>query len=180
MSQDGLGPKQIERIEELVREIEDLPDVNSRSTAAELVQLLLEFYGQGIARMLAIAGKGGADGARVVDAFARDNLVSQILMLHDLHPVDLPTRIGQALDKVRPLLHSHGGDVELLGIDNGLVRLRLEGSCHGCPSSTLTLKNAIQEAIYEFAPDISGLDVAGLAEPRPPAGFVPLEAIQLR
>jgi Fe-S cluster biogenesis protein NfuA len=180
MSQDGLGPKQIARIEELVREIEDLPDVNSRSTAAELVQLLLAFYGQGIARMLAIAGKGGADGARVVDAFARDNLVSQILMLHDLHPVDLPTRIGQALDKVRPLLHSHGGDVELLGIDNGLVRLRLEGSCHGCPSSTLTLKNAIQEAIYEFAPDISGLDVAGLAEPRPPAGFVPLEAIQLR
>ena len=66
------------------------------------------------------------------------------------------------------------------GFENGLVRLRLEGSCHGCPSSTLTLKNAIEEAIYEFAPDISGLDVAGLVEPRPPSGFVPLEAVALR
>jgi Fe-S cluster biogenesis protein NfuA len=180
MSHDGLGPKQIARIEELVHEIEALPDVTSRATAAELVQLLMEFYGQGLARMLAIAGQNGAAGAGVVDAFTRDAMVSQLLMLHNLHPVDLPTRIGQALDKVRPLLHSHVGDVELLCIENGLVRLRLEGSCHGCPSSTLTLKHSIEEAIYEFAPDISGLDVAGLVEPRPAPGFVPLETIQLR
>lgn len=183
MSQDGLGPKQIARIEELVHEIENLPDANSRSAAAELVQLLMEFYGQGLSRILAIAAKasvGEASGKGLVDAFAADALISQLLVLHGLHPVDMPTRIGQALDKVRPLLHSHGGDVELLGIENGLVRLRLEGSCNGCPSSTLTLKNAIEEAIYEFAPDINGLDVAGLAQPRPPAGFVPLETIQLR
>ena len=60
MSQDGLGPKQIARIEELVHEIEALPDPNSRATAAELVQLLMDFYGQGLARMLAIAGKAGS------------------------------------------------------------------------------------------------------------------------
>jgi Fe-S cluster biogenesis protein NfuA len=180
MSHDGLEPKQIARIEELAREIEALPDANSRATAAELVQLLMEFYGQGLARMVAIAGQGDAAQAGIVDAFARDTIVSQLLMLHGLHPVDLPTRVGKALDKVRPLLHSHGGDVELLGIENGLLRLRLEGSCHGCPSSTLTLKNAIEEAIYEFAPDISGLDVAGLVEPRPAPGFVPLETLQLR
>jgi len=177
MSQDGLGPKQMARIEELVHEIEALPDEKSRSTAAELVQLLMEFYGQGLARMVAIAGKAGSG---VADAFAKDAMVAQLLMLHDLHPEDLPTRIGHALEKVRPLLHSHGGDVELLGIDNGFVRLRLEGSCHGCPSSTMTLKNSIEEAIYEFAPDVSGLDVAGLAEARAPVGFVPLETIQLR
>ena len=177
MSQDGLGPKQMARIEELVHEIEALPDEKSRSTAAELVQLLMEFYGQGLARMVAIAGKAGSG---VADAFAKDAMVAQLLMLHDLHPEDLPTRIGHALEKVRPLLHSHGGDVELLGIDNGFVRLRLEGSCHGCPSSTMTLKNSIEEAIYEFAPDVNGLDVAGLAEARAPVGFVPLETIQLR
>ena len=61
MSQEGLGPKQIARIEELVHEIEALPDPNSRATAAELVQLLMDFYGQGLARMLAIAGKAGSD-----------------------------------------------------------------------------------------------------------------------
>jgi Fe-S cluster biogenesis protein NfuA len=177
MNVGGLGPKQMARIEELVHEIETLPDAKSRETAAEMVQLLMEFYGQGLARMLAIAGSAEAP---VVDSYGQDPLVSQILMLHGLHPVDLPARIEKALEKVRPLLHSHGGDVELLGIENGLVRLRLEGSCHGCPSSTMTLKNAIQEAIYEFAPDVGGLDVAGLAGPSPPAGFVPLEAVALR
>jgi len=177
MTAEGLGPQQMARIEELVQEIETLPDARARETAAELVQLLMELYGQSLARMLAIAG--GSE-INVVDAYGQDPVVSQLLMLHGLHPVDLPTRVERALEKVRPLLHSHGGDVELLGIENGLVRLRLEGSCHGCPSSTMTLKNAIQEAIYEFAPDIGGLDVAGLAEPRPPAGFVPLEAIALR
>jgi Fe-S cluster biogenesis protein NfuA len=177
MTGQGLGPQQMARIEELVQVIESLPDAKSRETAAELVQLLMEFYGQGLARMLAIAGSAEA---RVVDTYGQDPLVSQLLMLHGLHPVDLATRVEKALEKVRPLLHSHGGDVELLGIESGLVRLRLEGSCHGCPSSTMTLKNAIQEAIYEFAPDIGGLDVAGLAEPHPPAVFVPLEAVALR
>jgi Fe-S cluster biogenesis protein NfuA len=180
MTQDGLGPKQIARIEELVNEIEALPDPNSRATAAELVQLLLEFYGQGLSRMLALAGQSGGSETGVVSAFAKDPLVSQLLMLHGIHPLELSTRVGRALDKVRPLLHSHGGDVELLGIEEGRVRLKLQGSCHGCPSSTLTLKNAIEEALYEFAPDISGLDVAGLVEPRPPSGFVPLETVQLR
>ena len=56
MTADGLGPKQMARIEELVQEIEALPDAKTRETAAELVQLLMEFYGQGLARMLAIAG----------------------------------------------------------------------------------------------------------------------------
>jgi Fe-S cluster biogenesis protein NfuA len=184
MSQNGLVPKQMERIEQLVHELEALPDSKSRETAVELLQLLMEFYGQGLARILAIAGQTGAAGTEIVNRFTGDPLVANLLMLHSLHPVDLPTRVEQALNKVRPLLHSHGGDVELLGIENGQVRLRLEGSCHGCPSSAMTLKHAIEEAIYEFAPDIAGLDVAGVVEsrttaPPPSSGFVPLEAIQL-
>jgi Fe-S cluster biogenesis protein NfuA len=121
-------------------------------------------------------------GNETTTRLAADPLVANLLMLHNLHPVDLPTRVEQALVKVRPLLHSHGGDVELLGIEEGQVRLRLQGSCHGCPSSAMTLKHAIEEAILEFAPDIAGLDVAGVVDSRatlPKSGFVPLEAIQL-
>jgi Fe-S cluster biogenesis protein NfuA len=102
------------------------------------------------------------------------------LMLHDLHPVDLPTRVEQALEKVRPLLRSHGGDVELVDLSDGVVKLKLDGSCHGCPSSSITLRNAIEEAIFEFAPDIERLEVAGVVEPPPASGFVPLEAIRVR
>ena len=70
-----------------------------------------------------------------------------LLLLHGLHPLDLEARVRQALDKVRPYLRSHGGNVELLGVDEGVVRLRLEGSCHGCPSSAATMRQTIEEAI---------------------------------
>ena len=89
--------------------------------------------------------------------------------------------VEQAIEKVRPLLRSHGGDVELTDLTDGVVQLKLQGSCHGCPSSAQTLRNAIEEAIFEFAPDIKRLDVAGVVEQPPPSsGFVPLEAIRLK
>jgi Fe-S cluster biogenesis protein NfuA len=84
-------------------------------------------------------------------------------MLHGLHPVPLETRVRAALDDVRPYLESHGGNVELLSLEGGVARLRLEGSCSGCPSSTVTLKLAIEDAIYKAAPDIAGVEADGAA-----------------
>jgi Fe-S cluster biogenesis protein NfuA len=81
--------------------------------------------------------------------------------LYGLHPLDLETRVRQALEQVRPYLQSHGGNVELLGVEGGIIRLRLQGSCHGCPSSAQTLKSTIEEAIAEKAPDAAGLQVEG-------------------
>jgi Fe-S cluster biogenesis protein NfuA len=179
MSNNGQMPKDMQRIEELVQQIEATADPNFRAMAVELVQLLMELHGSGIARMLKIVSQTGAAGTDIVKRFSRDDLVGQLLMLYDLHPVDLETRIKQALDKVRPMLKSHGGDVELLSVEDGLVRLRLNGSCNGCPSSSLTLKNAIEEAIYEAAADIAGLEVVGVVDQPPSSGFVPLEIIKL-
>ena len=65
----------------------------------------------------------------------------------------------QALDKVRPLFALSRGNVELLGLSGGVVRLRMLGSCDGCPSSAMTLKHAIEAAIYEKAPDVTGIEV---------------------
>ena len=62
----------------------------------------------------------------------------------------------EALDSVRPYMESHGGDVELLGIEDGVARLRLEGSCHGCAASASTLELAIEEALQATAPDLEG------------------------
>jgi Fe-S cluster biogenesis protein NfuA len=179
MSNNGQMPKDMQRIEELVQQIEATADPNFRAMAVELVQLLMELHGSGIARMLKIVSQTGAAGTDIVKRFSQDDLVGQLLMLYDLHPVDLETRIKQALDKVRPMLKSHGGDVELLSVEDGLVRLRLNGSCNGCPSSSLTLKNAIEEAIYEAAADIAGLEVVGVVDQPPSSGFVPLKIIKL-
>jgi len=113
----------------------------------------------------------------LIEKFASDELLGALFMLHGLHPIDLETRVAQALVEVRPYLQSHGGNVELLKVEDGVAYLRLEGSCHGCPSSTMTLKMAIEEAIYKAAPDLDDLKVEGVVEPPPrigqPVAFIP-------
>jgi Fe-S cluster biogenesis protein NfuA/nitrite reductase/ring-hydroxylating ferredoxin subunit len=107
-------------------------------------------------------------------------MVGGLLLLHGLHPVSLEARVQQALDKVRPYLASHGGSVQLLSVsEEGGIRLRLEGSCHGCASSAMTLKFAIEQAIREGAPDAFAVEVEGVVEqPAQPTGFVPLTQIK--
>ena len=90
--------------------------------------------------------------------------------MHGLHLLDLESRVRHALEKVGPRLAQHGGSVDLLGVTReGVVKLRLAGNCHGCPSSILTLKFSIEEAIYAAAPDVTSLEVGGTT-PLEPAG----------
>ena len=117
----------------------------------------------------------------VLDALAGDDLVASLLLIHDLHPEDVSTRVERALDSVRPYLGSHGGDVELLGItDEGVVRLRLLGSCDGCSSSAATMSLAIEDAISQAAPEVTGFDVQSpAARPSAPPGrgLIPLAVV---
>jgi Fe-S cluster biogenesis protein NfuA/nitrite reductase/ring-hydroxylating ferredoxin subunit len=159
--------ERVTRMEALLGEIETLSDPNARSKAAEVVGVLLDLYGEGLARMMEVVAEG-EERERTFDAFAEDELVSHLLLLHGLHPLDLETRVVRALEEVRPYLLSHGGNVELLGVEEGVARLRMQGSCSGCPSSTVTLKLAIEEAIQKTAPDLERIQAEGVAEePRP-------------
>ena len=165
--------ERVARIETLLGEIETLADPNARSKAAEMAQVLLELYGEGLARMMEVVARGD-EGERTFKVFAEDELISHLLLLHGLHPLDVETRVVQALEEVRPYLQSHGGNVELLGIEGGVARVRLQGSCDGCPSSTVTLKLAIEEAVLKAAPDLEGIEAEGVTEPppRPATTFV--------
>jgi Fe-S cluster biogenesis protein NfuA/nitrite reductase/ring-hydroxylating ferredoxin subunit len=128
--------------------------------------------------LLEITAQTEASGLALIDIFAGDDLLSSLFMLHGLHPLNIETRVMQALDEVRPYLKSHGGNVEFVKVEDGIAHLRLEGSCHGCPGSTITLKLAIEEAIYKAAPDLDGLQVEGVTDPPPrpgiPVTFVPM------
>jgi Fe-S cluster biogenesis protein NfuA/nitrite reductase/ring-hydroxylating ferredoxin subunit len=163
--------ERVARIETLLGEIEALKDPNARAKAAEVVQVLLELYGEGLARMMEVVAQG-EESERTFEAFAGDELVSHLLLLHGLHPLDVETRVMKALEEVRPYLQSHGGNVELLGVEGGVARLRMEGSCDGCPSSAMTLKLAIEEAVQKAAPDLEGIEAEGVAEPEPAPTFV--------
>jgi Fe-S cluster biogenesis protein NfuA/nitrite reductase/ring-hydroxylating ferredoxin subunit len=150
----------VARIEALLEEVEGLP------AAVELVQGLLDLYGEGLGRIVA------SDPA-LVARLDGDEVVTHLLLLHGLHPVPLEERVVGALDEVRPYLASHGGGVELLGVEEGVVRLRLQGSCDGCPSSTATLKLAIEDAIHKAAPDVE--DVVAEGTPKPAPGLLQIE-----
>jgi Fe-S cluster biogenesis protein NfuA/nitrite reductase/ring-hydroxylating ferredoxin subunit len=160
---DAEAREQVARVETLLEQVESLGDSAAREVATESMGALLELYGEGLAR---IVGGLGANGA--VQALAEDELVSHLLLLHGLHPVPVEERVHGALEEVRPYLRSHGGNVELLGVEEGVVHLRLEGSCSGCPSSAMTLKLAIEDAIHKAAPDIERVEADGTVEPPSP------------
>lgn len=147
-----------DRIEQLLDELRAAADPRFYGQAEEMLGLVTELYGGGLARIVEIVGSRDPD---VLTALAGDELVSSLLLVHGLHPDGLETRVARALDGVRPMLASHGGDVELLDIDAdaGAVHLNLLGSCHGCPSSTVTLRMAVETAIAEAAPEIIIIDV---------------------
>jgi Fe-S cluster biogenesis protein NfuA/nitrite reductase/ring-hydroxylating ferredoxin subunit len=163
--------ERVARMETLLEEIEALEDPRARSKAAEVVGVLLDLYGEGLARMMETVAET-EDGESTFGRFADDELVSHLLFLHGLHPLDLEARVIGALEEVRPYLKSHGGNVELLGVEGGVARLSMEGSCKGCPSSTMTLKLAIEEAIWKAAPDLESIEAEGVAEPEPAPNFV--------
>lgn len=147
--------EQAAHLDALLERVEALPDP-ARGTAADAVQALVELYGDALGRIVERTRAAAGDGAAA--ALADDELVEHLLLLHGLHPVPVEERVAAALDEVRPYLSSHGGGVELLGIEEGVVRLRLEGSCSGCPSSAMTLKLAVERAIARTAPDVERVE----------------------
>ena len=146
----------------LLADIGDMADPAIAGRAEDLVSLLMRLYGAGIRRILEIADEAGLLEGALLDRLVDDELVASLLIVHDLHPVDLETRVQDALDRVRPYLGSHGGDVEILAIEGDVVRVRMEGSCSSCPSSTVTLSYAIEKAILEAAPEIARIEAEGV------------------
>ncbi|HET7623692.1 MAG TPA: NifU family protein [Verrucomicrobiae bacterium] len=148
------------RIQELIGQIEAMPNPAARALLQECVQSLLSLYGEGLGRALEIVRNDFA-GKTILDQFAEDEILRALLLVHGLHPVSLDGRLRGALEKVRPYMKSHGGNVELISLENDFARLRLEGACKSCPASSVTLELAVRHAIEEACPDLAGFEVEG-------------------
>ena len=131
--------------------------------------LLVGLYGEGLEHVMSVLADRGQAGADMMAALTADPLVESLLLLHDLHPLDVDARIQLALDKVRPYLGSHAGGVVYLGVSDGVARLKLEGSCHGCPSSVVTVRLAIEGAVMDAAPEVTEVSVEGMTTVPEPA-----------
>jgi len=157
-----------ERIEELLASLRSRGGA-AADTAEELVRLLVGLYGDGLSHIVAALAADGETGQAMLDSLAADPLVEGLLLLHGLHPLDVDARIQRALDQVRPYLGSHAGGVQYLGVRDGVAHLRLEGTCHGCPSSTVTVRLAIEGAVQDAAPEVTEVVVEGMTAPPEPA-----------
>ncbi len=151
-----------ERIEELVSRIENCGDLASRAVAKELLQSVLELHAAVLERILD-AVRAAAGGEAAIREIAADALVSGVLSLHGIHPVAVEERVAAAIETTRPYLASHGGSVELASIEEGVVHVRLKGSCGSCSSSAETLENAVEDAVFNAAPEVAAV----VAEPAP-------------
>jgi len=154
-----------DQIEPLVGKVQALADPKARKTALDLVQAVMDLHTEALERVMEIVADS-ACGGEVIEALGNDGLVSSLLLLHDLHPLDLETRVVRALD--RPEFRSRGASVELITAANGLVRVRLEGG-HA-------LRAAVEAAVGEAAPDAAEIQIEGGAPAATP-GFVPLAAL---
>lgn len=167
---DGeMGPEPVpgellDRVQVLSAEVDALPDGRARELAQELVGAVIAMYGDGLRRIVEAIESCGDAGRAIIDELSQDGAVASLLLIHDLYPVSLQDRVLEALDTVRPYMESHGGNVELLGIEDGVARLGLQGSCNGCAASQATLELAIKQALEEHAPDLVGLEVEGVAQ----------------
>ena len=160
----------VARVQELSSRLDGLDPV-ARETAEALVSAVVEMYGEGLERIVGELAAAGTAGEQIRDRLAADGVVASLLLIHDLYPVPLEERVLQALERVRPYMESHGGDVELLGVSDGIARLRLEGSCSSCQASSVTLELAVRKALMETAPDLVGMEVEGVAPEPEPAGM---------
>jgi Fe-S cluster biogenesis protein NfuA len=154
----------LDRVQRLSAQVDALEDARARELAEELVGAVVAMYGDGLRRVIDVIESARDAGATILDELAQDGAVASLLLIHDLYPVSLHERVIEALDTVRPYMESHGGNVELLGIDGGVARLALTGTCHGCAASEATLELAIKQALEEHAPDLVGLEVQGVTK----------------
>ena len=67
-------------------------------------------------------------------------------------------KIQQVIDKLRPMLQADGGDVEFVDVEDGVVKVRLQGACAGCPMSQMTLKNGIERMLKQEVPEVKSME----------------------
>jgi Fe-S cluster biogenesis protein NfuA len=176
MSNEKDFQQRVQRIGALVQEIEAIADPALRASTTQLVQLVMEFHGEGLDRMLEILSKAGDPGIQAIDQLGRDPIISSLLVLHGLHPESLETRVAAAVERLVPKLQRDGAQVELLSIADGAVHIRVTPGEHSCGSTTNALRSTVEDAIYEAAADVASLTIEGL-DGKLASGFVALNQL---
>ena len=160
------------RVEELLADLKSVGDPGVHERAEALVSLLVEFYGAGLERMLALVAREPS-GDLIIRRLAQDDLLASLFALHGLHPVPVEHRVVEAVDGLRAQLGAT--KVALVGIDDEGVA-RCEISLGGCGSAPFDVAQAaVEKAILDVAPEIVAVEVRVSIPPPAEAGPVAVE-----
>jgi Fe-S cluster biogenesis protein NfuA len=178
MSTDPSFQKRVQRIGEIVEQVEASADPHSRALAKELLESVMALHGSAVERMLQIVSESGEAGRDLIRKLGRDDLVSSLLLLYGLHPEDLHARVTHALEKLRAHLASHAASAELLSVgEDGAVRVRLQMKSNGCGTSAASLKSTLEAALQNAAPDATSIVIEETGA-NTQSGFVSLAQLQ--
>jgi Fe-S cluster biogenesis protein NfuA len=139
-------------VDRLLAELREGADPAAAAAAEELTGCLVRLYGDGLARIAAMLGP------QPLTELCADPLVANLLLIHDLHPVPAAERIRQALA---------GTGAELLGLDDGVARLRLPAGGSRCGSARQGAQRDVEAAVRRAAPEVSEVAVEVPAAPPP-------------
>jgi Fe-S cluster biogenesis protein NfuA len=171
--------ERIQRIGQIVEQLEATTDPSVRAIGKELLESLMALHGAAIERILELASGAGEAGGSIIRKCASDELVSSLLLLYGLHPDDLPTRVNRALDKSRAYLQSHAASAALASLtEDGQVVVRLEIKSSGCGSSLASVKSTLEAALQDAAPDAASIVVQEVGGALTQSGFVSLAQLQ--
>lgn len=145
--------------------------------AAEQLQRAIEAFHKPALTTIVRTLRDDARGKELLFALVDEPEVRAVLALQGIIRADPATRANQALATVRPYLQSHGGDVELVRIEDGAAKVRLQGSCNGCSMSAVTLRETVEEALVDQVEEIDRVEVL---EDEPTPAFIPLESVGVR
>lgn len=176
MTPDREVQERVRRIDALVHQCEAISDAKLRHNVQELLQAVMELHGAALDRLMTLVSDRGEETAGLIDAFANDELVGNLLILHGLHPVDLQTRVERALAGIEGILRGYGAHAEILGMPGGALRLRVWGVTSA--SLARATRAAIEEAINRTAPDAASLAILGLEQFTSP-DFVALDQLRM-
>ncbi|HEV2092271.1 MAG TPA: NifU family protein [Rubrobacter sp.] len=149
--------------------MEGIEDGRTREEVFALLEGIDVLHRQALGRLLDLVTNLGGSG--LTERVSQDPVVRTLLEMYDLPEVDERTQVEHALEGVYPYFESHGGKLKVLGVEEGRVRVRLSGSCEGCPGTATTLQRVVEEALREGFPGFREL----VAEEPPPATGKPIQ-----
>jgi Fe-S cluster biogenesis protein NfuA len=173
------------RVGQLYEELMSHPDAGVRNRVEEMMDLFDAFHREGLGRMVEMIRAWR--GEIFLESVARDDVTGYFLNAYDLgeapderEAAAALESVEAALDEMREFVESHGGMITIEEIKDGVVKVQMLGSCDGCPSSSATLTNGVEEAIRRHWPNFRRLEVVQPAEAEPEPALPEPEPVLLQ